>query len=203
MSIYLREQGERDEELRGRKYGIDDYFRINDLIAFISIEDMETVLESTDFQQDMQEAYGIQYLPQVYYTPKFESDYSDSSLLLTSGKYRFRLLGFRYDKTGNLIKIVWAVYDVQDSPAASEIAQFYAELDGLDIENTKMTEGQAVYYFTAPNGSAFIEKFDIKTEEPATAYFWEQDGVLCVIIMPGEHKLGNFDFCEFEKQNID
>ena len=184
------------------KYGIDNYCSYGDLVMFRTYDDMIAVINNKDFQTDLRENYGFGYTPIAYYLPKFlGEDYSERSFVPLDDKYHFIIYGYEYTEDKNYYKDVWAVFDVQDSPSAEEIAQFYADLDDLQL---KRDEGptDTVYHFTSENGSAFFEKFGIETNDPATAYIWAQDGVLGVIILPGEHKPENLDLCVLEKHEL-
>lgn len=190
------------QEIDVDKYGIKNYCQYGNLVIFRTFDDMRMVLQNSDFRADLYKKYGVNFEPNAYYLPAYlNEDNSGITFLPNDNKYYLLLYGYEYTEDGDYYKDVWAVYNVQDIPGTDEIAQFYAGLNDLETESDTGPAGE-VFHFTAKSGCAFFEKFGVETNDPATAYIWEQDGVIGVIILPGEHKPENLDLCVLEKHEL-
>ncbi len=184
------------------KYGVEKYYAIGDVPAFLDVDDMETVLKNKDFLEDFVKNTNTVFEPESYSVPaKIETDVFSATLVALDGTPHFQMYGRKMSGDGDYYSAVWAVFSVANPPKAIEIAQFYADLNDLTLVISNGSVGP-VCYFTSQNGGSFFEKFSIETNEPATAYIWEQDNVIGVIILPGEHKPENLDLCVLEKHEL-
>ena len=200
---YHKNPPDEDKLLRGvEKYGVSTYNSIDDIVMFSDVDSMKIILQNKNFLLDYEKETGIPFKPDAFYLPKsFEVDRFIGTLIALDNKPYFELFGRVYTEDKDYYSAMWSVYAVPDGPSAKEIASFYAKVDGLKCT---ADEGKAatVYHFTASNGCAFFEKFGVETNDSATAYFWEQNNVIGVIILPGEHKPENLDLCVLEKHEL-
>ena len=191
---------EKDVIKEVNKYGL-KYYSMMGKPMFSTIESMESALQNKDFKQDFYKETGIDYDIEAYYLPSaFPAD-SMAILLPLRGVPYLQITGFRYTDDSNFFTIVWGIYSAPDMPDVIDIAEFYANLNGLEVESSSTAVG-TVFHFTSGNGGAFFEKFSVRTNDPATAYLWQQDNVIGVIILPGEHKPENLDLCVLEKHEL-
>lgn len=185
-----------------KKYGIDNYYAINDFPVFFDVADMKTVLRNEEFLSDFHKNTGVTFQSNSYSLPgKISIENFSATLVELDGVPHFQLYGMQTTDDGNYYAMVWAVFSVPGGPDANEIAQFYADIDGLEVLSDEGPTS-TVYHFSSDDGCAFLEKFGIETNDPATIYIWEQDGVIGVIILPGEHKPENLDLCVLEKHEL-
>ena len=200
--IFYSSYDDNDYERGVDRYGISSYYHYGDLVVFSSYADMATVLANQDFQSDFSSKYGLQFQPEAYYTPTYiTSEDNMAVLLVNDGKCYFRLGGNQYSEGGDYFKVVWKVLDVDGAPGADEVATFYAELNGLEVHCAAL-DTVDVYYFTALSGCALFEKMNVKTNDPATTYIWNQDDVMGILILPGGYNQKYLDLCVLERHEL-
>ena len=185
-----------------KKYGVDQYTQYRNWISFENLEDMETVFKSTDFRKDFNDIFGIIFDIDDYYLPqKIENDVYGISLYVINQNYYLSIGSGEFNEDLSM-KYFWNVFDTSQDVDAQETAQFYANEDGLELKSAKLPDGNDVNYFTAEKGCSLFTGMNWVADQPATAYLWEQDGVLGVIICMGEHKDENFDLCVLERHAL-
>ena len=190
-----------NEEEDLKKYGISRFRRLDNLVLFDNLEDMKTVISNKQFQDDYFLLFGIHFKPDAYYLPVslgIESD--DIDIYAMDDRYYFSIIGSEI-KGGFDYLVIWGVFDTSQDIDARETAQLYADLCDAELKTQRMPDGNTVYYYSGMR-SILIEDMGLCTKDIATAYLWEQDGVLGVIVWNGEHNEDMFDFCVLERNEL-
>jgi len=184
------------------KYGIEHFCAIKDEPFFYSVEDMRTVLKNSDYKSELKNNTGVSLSLKEYCIPAYiPMEYFMGTLCPLDKKANLQLYGENYMEDGNYYSAVWSTFFISDMPGADEITQLYAALNNLQMKSDDGPKG-TVYHFTSKNGCAFFEKLGVETNDPATAYIWEQDGVLGVIILAGDYNPENLNLCVLEKHDL-
>jgi len=201
LNIYLDSLKNKtiNKEENENKYGINNFWRMNDFIHFNSMEDMATVLSNKDFQEDFFKKNSIPIIINYYLPSGMEPRFNAIGLLAKDGKRYFDILGM--GTTGDEYK-QWGVYDIQGRKTLKEILSFYAALDDLTMNSVKTNNGYTVYYFPYEDSTLFCAIGFPYTDKPYTAYIWEQEGVIGVLILSGEYSSENLDLCVLEKHDL-
>lgn len=201
LNIYLNSLKNKtiNKEENGNKYGIKKFWRMNDFIHFNDLEDMATVLNNKDFQKDFFKKNNVSIIKNYYLPSDLEARFNAIGLLVKDGKRYFDILGMG---TIGDEYMQWGVYDIQGRKTLKEILSFYSALDDLTMNSDKADKGYTVYYFPFKESTLFCAIGFPSTDKPYTAYIWEQDGVIGVIILPGQHKPENLELCVLEKHEL-
>jgi hypothetical protein len=187
------------------KYGIEDYFQVDCMYGFNTLEDMETVFTNPDFLSDYQKTYGFKLNIDSYYMlpaslrTQYENEVLVITLVVIDGGHNFYLSGGNFTGTDT---IIWRVLHVEDRVTLNTVAEFYAQKDNLQLQHASLEDGRTVYYMSSDKGCTLFEDMDVSTSNMTTAYLWEQDGVTGVLIVQGEHKDENLGMCILEKHEI-
>jgi hypothetical protein len=187
------------------KYGIDDFSQFDDLYSFTSVEDMAIVINNSDFQEDFYDQYNYSLGIDAYYllsstiSQNYDIEMVTVSLIIWDNDYNLCISGTELiDKTF----LMWNVIDTCYSIDVKELAKFYAGVDGLYMNSEIPENGSTIYYLFSENGGVLFEDMGLQTVNPATAYLWEQDDVIGVLLVQGEHKAENFDLCVLERHEL-
>lgn len=181
------------------KYGIDDYWQYGDMFWFSEPKHMETVLNNSDFIEEHADQYDATWIQQ-YYLPKINiTRYFGIYILASSDDLYFNVHGYSIE---NEVYTDWSVYISQEKYKLEDILEFYAALDDLTIQNAKSKKGVIIYYVPVENSTLMGAIGVLPSEKPYTAYFWEQDNVIGVLVMPGEFSEANLEQCVLEQHEI-
>jgi hypothetical protein len=184
----------------GKKYGIYNFWRVEDLYYFDTLEDMKTVFHNEDFRQFYASKYH-QDTVKGYYIPKNTGGKLFAICLVAKQNgYHFQIDAFGTDEE-KFIK--WFVYDIQGEKESKEIIEFYAGLDNLEVGNASNSNGDNVYYVTGkPCDLFYAVAIPPSNTITYTCYIWDQDGVIGAVVVAGEHKPGNLDLCVLERHEL-
>lgn len=188
------------EQDEGAKYGILNYWRGDNYIGFDSLEDMETVISNQDFRNDFQILFGIKFEPDAYYLLEDFLESGHINLYVIDNNYYLNINNMIHGETFQDF-VSWGVFDTMQDIDPKETAQLYADLCGAELHTETLPDGNTVYYYSGKR-SKLVEAMGIGTNDTTTAYIWGQDGVLGVVVMPGEHKDENFEWCKLEKHEL-
>lgn len=180
-------------------YGSDNFKVDEGLITISGIDNMLTIFNNDDFQNDYFNQFGIN-VNKYYYLPKniVIDDYA-ISLLTVEQEYYFSLIGSTVMNGSNATV---GVFDAKSKIDILEIASLYANLDELNLYVTEGVCGD-VYFFTTNKKNTLINSiYKNRINELMTVYLWEQERVLGILIIYGEHKAENVDYCVLEKHEM-
>jgi hypothetical protein len=207
LSMYKEGKGNQYEVDTGyiKKYGIDNFTRSDDWYSFQSIEDMTTVLRNPDFQQDFFELYEYNLGIDAYYLPlsslmeKYSADINSIKLIVWEDDYNLT-----YDVGGYKDHSFFScdIYYTKSTVDLKKLMEFYAGVDGQELYSAVSDNGTLVYYMSTDEGSVFFEDVGTLTDSIITAYIWQQDKVIGVMIWPGEFSEENLDLCVLERHEI-
>jgi hypothetical protein len=80
--------------------------------------------------------------------------------------------------------------------------EFYSGVDGQELSSVTTSNGTLVYTMSTDEGSVFFQDIGVRTSILITAYIWQQDNVIGVLVLPGEFSEKNLDLCVLEKHEI-
>ena len=195
-SFIFAEIREDNLEIDAKKmnYSSNNYKVEGRLIEFHSIYDMHKLLSNQGFKED----YKLNSINIINYYLSANKDIKDytASLLNADKNYYLRIIGI--DEEENIASGNFMVSKVRD---VVKIAKVYSKM-----VNAKLyyVDGlKKIYFFTTDKENSLFTAMSYKlNSNNVTIYFWEQEGILGVIIVPGKHKKENFDFCEFVKYDF-
>jgi hypothetical protein len=184
------------------QYGADQYWQEDGRISLDTLEDMETMFSNGQFKVDFAMRYGVLFNIDFYSIPaNISSHRYDTDLIVLDDQYYMSIQGA--DISGGLENYTgWGVYQTSQKFDIAELAQFYASEKNDELYMTTLPNGVDIYYFTVTGGCLLFEAMATASTEPTTAYLWEQDDVLGVMIRLGEHKPGNLDLCVLERHEL-
>ena len=157
---------------------------------------MVTAFNNQDFQNDyFRDIPPIKY----YYSPRnAATDLCSIRLVEMDGEYYFSLQGVSVKDD---VFMQWGVYDVEVKRDVKEVAQFYADLEGIDL-HSGIKNNNIIYYLSGEKCKLFTAVGLPPIDNQFTGYIWEEDDVIGVIILTGEHKEENLDLCQLEKHEL-
>jgi hypothetical protein len=189
-----------------KKYGIDDFAQLDCMYWFLTLEDMEVVFKNHEFLEDYFHEYGFELNIDSYHTlpisirTQYEHEPLVIALVVIDGGHHFYFSG---GLISGSTSISWGMFDVEKRVTLDTVVDFYARKDDLKIQYASLDNGNAVYYTSSDKSDCTLfNDMGVTTSNITTAYLWEQDGIIGVVIVPGEHKDENFDMCIFEKHMI-
>lgn len=147
-------------------------------------------MSNSKFADDLFEKYGVTV--EQYYSPEEEH----ISYFILVGEFDGEPYLFSLGYLMGNKKITWSAVDSNQKSNAMEVANLYAQMDGLNLQIKELGD-MKIYYYTG-NGDTFLINL-IGNQELSTVYFWDKENTLCIIIIPGEHYEENFNYCIFEK----
>ena len=186
----------------GSQYGVDRYWREDSRISLDTLEDMETMFSNDQFKVDFAMRYGVLFDIDFYSIPaNISSHRYDTDFIVLDDQYYMSIQGA--DISGGLENYTgWGVYQTSQKFDIAELAQFYASDKNDELYLTTLPNGVDVYYFTVTGGCSLFEAMATASTEPTTAYLWEQDDSLGVMIRLGEHKEENLELCVLERHEL-
>ncbi len=204
LDIHEEQMEDADSELGSyvSRYGVDDYWQEDGRISLDTLEDMKTMFSNDQLKVDFALRYGVLFNIDAYSIPSnIGSDYYDIDLIVIDNQYYLSIQGA--DISGGLENYTgWGVYQTSQTFDIAELAQYYASDKNDELHVATLPSGVDVYYFTVTGGCSLFEAMATASTEPTTAYLWEQDGALGVMIRLGEHKEDNLDLCVLERHEL-
>ena len=200
VNMYNNEIRKEDKfaDTSGEKYGVKYVSERGGSLQIGSVDDLCVVLTNDDFKNKLS-IYQIDPILKYYLPTYLSLDIVDIQFLMLTQHYYFNIEGCEFKDDKN---IYWAVIDAPVRESVYDSLMYFTKLDGLTLNTGNNKNGDTVYYFSGKNGPAFFETMGIMNADLHTAYVWEQDGVIGVIILPGEHKAENLDLCVLEKHEL-
>lgn len=178
------------------KYGVEDALLFNDLYENIDLSKLRILLDNKDFLDTFENEYG--YRVKSYHLPK-NAEPSQSNVLLgiVEDEFYFAIAGEQSEEKEADIYLEFVVIETTHSVSINELAKCYAEMDDLRVE-TAQANGNSIFYFS---GMGTSDLFYIlrPANEMKSIYLWEQDGVIGILAIPGEHTEENLDRCILER----
>lgn len=207
LSMYKEVTGqEYDVEMYNvKKYGIDEFSRYDDWYHFDRIDDMATVFNNLEFQQDFYDQYGFDlefdayYLPPISTIEKYNIETGPINLVVWDKDFYLGIDGGGYKDDAYLY---YDEYFTRGEVDLKALLEFYAGIDGSELNSAISGDGTRVYYTTTETGSVFFEDIGIQTTVPITAYIWKQGDAIIIMVLEGEFDEGNLELCTFERHEL-
>ena len=176
------------------------------MYGFNTLEDMETVFSNPEFLEDYYNEYGFALNIDTYYMlpVSIRTQYEHEPIVIILVVID---RGHNFYFSGGLINgseyINWGMFDVEKRVTLDTVVDFYARKDDLQVQCANLDNGNTVYYTSSDKRDCTLfNDMGVTTSNMITAYLWEQDGIIGVVIVPGEHKDENFNMCIFERHMI-
>lgn len=180
------------------KYGVDEFVSIRNIVIFTSIDDMTTAMSNEEFKLDFHKQYKVK-TPKEYFVPNsLDGDWYEADIVFLNGEFFFRVSCL---SPNNEDIFRWNVYQNSIKSSVKEVIGYYAAFDNLVVNEVQADNANTVFYVTSKN----CEFFSAAGAWPScvsTGYIWEQEGSFCVLIIEGEHKPENLEYCSFVKKDI-